>query len=83
MANHALIYLYRNYKETFLKKKFPCFQEWNTFMNSEYLLGLKAATWNNAKVSVEYRVFYPLLSGNIIPVIKTSVILSSYFKSVF
>lgn len=35
------------------KKKFPCFQEWITFMNSEYLLGLKAATWNNAQVSVE------------------------------
>eukprot|EP00105_Crassostrea_gigas_P004701 XP_011418001.2 PREDICTED: perlucin-like protein [Crassostrea gigas] len=24
--------------------------EWNTFMNSEYLLGLKAATWNNAQL---------------------------------
>eukprot|EP00105_Crassostrea_gigas_P040599 XP_019924747.1 PREDICTED: perlucin-like protein [Crassostrea gigas] len=24
--------------------------EWNFFMNSEYLLGLKAATWNNAQL---------------------------------
>uniref|UniRef100_K1RFL0 C-type lectin domain-containing protein n=1 Tax=Magallana gigas TaxID=29159 RepID=K1RFL0_MAGGI len=24
--------------------------QWNFFMNSEYLLGLKAATWNNAQL---------------------------------
>lgn len=35
------------------KKKFPCFQEWITFMNTEYLLGLKAATWNNSQVSAD------------------------------
>nr|XP_011440035.2 perlucin-like protein [Crassostrea gigas] len=29
--------------------------EWNSFMNSEYLLGLEAATWNNAQLDCSVR----------------------------
>lgn len=33
-------------KSSFLKE-ITFISEWNTLMNSEYLLGLEAATWNN------------------------------------